>query len=497
MKKVGLLLLSASLAATSFASDAIYLIKDGKLQNGVTYASWTDAEGIPCATLTEGDGFATLVQQGTYYDAKLTIDQSVLNFDLMGRNLVVEYQLPSEAMLYDASMEAQANNTASKKDKPALIISASAGEDDDAKFEYKDANSISFVNVDGKFNPAAEKGFVTYNGCAFAKSARPVSSVFLAYNRELAYKEGGQAPMKIKNLYYEYPNDVQPFFSCAFDSDNTWIESINMFATNPDGSMNALCGSFFFQDQKGMVIKGDTKGSYAVVFKMLYENGDDNWTGSDGSGFLSSELYHGLLVMSPLDFPKKFKEQTIDLLFEDIALPATMKGGEISISALVKADPKTSAILKGDETEKIPMFVKFDNDDKEIQIFGDSIINGLYTQESATISVPAGASKFSIIFKSHPEISYVVDNLICAANYKNSVAQVNGDSKSLSIYPNPVVEAISFDGVESIESVKIVSMNGAAVECAVVDGKVNVSNLAAGEYVIIVNNAISGKFIKK
>ncbi len=496
MKKVSLLFLSASLCASAFAGD-VYLIKDGKLQAGVSYEQWEDAEGIPCGKLTEGDGFATLNHEGQYYDASLVIDQSVLKFNLKGKNLVVEYQLPAEAMLYDevkgaANLEAK---TAAGKDKPTMIISASKGAGEDAKFELTDKNNISFVNVDGKFNPEAEKGFVKYEGCAYAKSDADVATVFVSYIRENGYIEGGTPAVKIKNLYYAEP-DVKPFYSCAFDAKDTWTETINIAAAGEDGTEH-FAGLGFFQDKKGLTISGDDEWEYTADFKMLYQNGPENWTGSDGSGFLSSELYHGLLVKSPADFAKEFLGQDIVISFEDVALPAEIKDGKINVSCLICEDPK-SAELQGDAaTEFIPMFVKFDNDETEYQLYSKSIINGQYTQESEDVAVPAGAKSVSVRFKANPTFTYIVDNLVLSANYSTSVAKVNGDSKSLSIYPNPVAEEISFSGIENVESVEIVSLNGASVPCAVVNGTVNVSNLAAGEYVVIVNNAISGKFIKK
>lgn len=498
MKKVSLLLLSASLSASAFAGD-VYLIKDGKLQAGVSYEQWTDAEGVPCGTLTEGDGFATLDHQGQYYDASLVIDQSVLKFNLMGKNLVVEYQLPAEAMMYDevkgaANLEAK---TAAGKDKPSLIISASKGAGEDAKIELTDKNNISFVNVDGKFNPEAEKGFVKYEGCAFAKSSADVATVFVSFIRENSYIDGGTPAVKIKNLYYAEP-EVKPFFSCAFDGKDTWTETINCAAVDEDNPTGFhYAGLTFFQNKKGFEILGDEEWDYTADIKMLYQNGPDNWTGSDGSGYLSSELYHGLLVKSPADWSKEMHGQDIVLAFQNIDLPATLTGDKMNISCLVCKDPKSAFELTGEDAaaEELPIYIKFDNAE-ETKVFADSVIRGLYTMESEDVVIPDGAKSVSVYFKANPNITYIVDNLVLSANYTTSVAKVDGDSKSLSIYPNPVDEAISLEGVE-VESVKIISVSGASVAASVVDGKVNVSNLAAGEYVIIVNNAISGKFIKK
>ena len=145
----------------------------------------------------------------------------------------------------------------------------------------------------------------------------------------------------------------------------------------------------------------------------------------------------------------------------------------------------------------MPIYYKFDNQTEETKLFGDSVLRMVYTPEANTLTIPAGAKAISIYFKQNKFAGYLVDNLTLAVNWTTSVANVSGDSKSLSVYPNPVQNQISFSGIEDIETVDIVSLNGKVASFPVVDGMVNVSKLAAGEYVIIVNKSITGKFIKK
>ena len=148
------------------------------------------------------------------------------------------------------------------------------------------------------------------------------------------------------------------------------------------------------------------------------------------------------------------------------------------------------------QDELIPITVKFDNGDSLIA-YPDSIIYGMWKKEVAEIDIPKGAKSIVIDFKQNPNVSYVVDKLLISYKGKVGVATIDGDSKTLSVYPNPVSEAIEFAGIEDIQSVEIASLNGAVKPFAVVNGKVNVSSLAAGEYIIIVNKNITGKFIKK
>ncbi len=488
MKKVSLLFLAASLSASAFAINEVYIIKDGKLQPGVSYSQWTDPnDGLSTPNVTEKDGYVEIDHQRQYGDVRFDIDQTVLKFNLMEKNIVVEYQLPESAMLYSEDLAANLENkTAVGKDKPTMMVRAyadtlsAASWDGSAKSPF-----IAHSNIDGKFNPEAAKGFVTYEASAMAKNEKAIGSIFVAYLRENGWSPNCPA-VKIKNLYY-YEPDFKTFFSCAFEGTDTWTET-HQIAN--DGDFFPAKGVY----QYPVDIIGDEVGDYIAEIKMLYQNGPDNWTGSDHEGgFLSSELYHGLLVKNPKTYADEFNGQEVTLAFQNIALPAE-KCSKVRVNCLVTADP--TAKLVGDKSEQIPMFLKFDNGE-EIQLFQDSIINGIYTLESDEVSIPTGATTVSVLFKSHPTITYIVDNIVLTADYVDSVAEVEGDGASLSIYPNPVVDAISFAGVESVESVEVISMNGAKVPVAVVNGTVNVSNLAAGEYVVIVNNSISGKFIKK
>ena len=73
---------------------------------------------------------------------------------------------------------------------------------------------------------------------------------------------------------------------------------------------------------------------------------------------------------------------------------------------------------------------------------------------------------------------------------------------SLRVYPNPVVEEMTIETSDDIQSVAIYNMAGAMVmfNHCYVDGnsaKVDVASLPAGIYLVEVNNSIVGKFIKK
>ena len=492
-----------SLGGSAFAFD-VYLIKNGKLQAGVSYEQWEDDEGIPCGKLVEGDDYATLNHEGQYYDARLVIDQSFLMFNLKGKNLVVEYQMPSEAMMYDEEKGTAnlAAKTAAAKEEPSLIVSASKGVGEDAKIEYTDKNNISFVNIDGKFNPNAEKGFVRYEGCAFAKSFDNVATVFVSFLRGNAYVDGGTPPIKIKNLYYADP-ELKPFYACAFDGKDTWTETLHVaVASEEPGAMaKHFDGLDFFQNNLGLTITGDDKRAYTADFKMLYQNGPNNWTGSDGSGFLSSELFHGLLVKSPSDFPDEFLEQDIVVSFEEIAMPVPVCiwNDIINVSCLICKDCRSDDLLGDPAAEYIPIFVKFDNDDTEYPLFTKSLINDQYTLESEDVVFPYGAKSVSVRFKANPTYSYIVDNLVLSTDYLVLCHGVddNGGYATVNIYLDPTTNEVSFEGIDQLRSVELFSLEGRSVPCVVRGDRVDVSHLDAGEYAVVVNRSYAGKFLKK
>lgn len=512
MKKVFLLFAAMSLCMSAFSQ--IYIIKDGKLQNGVTCGKddWKDGkELVAASTLKEtGDGYLTISPAGNALGCRLELDPSVFNLHLQGLNIVFEYELPHSAMLYSEDLAAQENVSAEQKDKPTFNILCGSEVGSDFKFKFDaGAQSIHICRhcVDGKFNPNAEKGFVKYESYSFPKSNEKVNTVYITYMRELKDEVNSSIePAKIKNLYFYAPESFQPFYGESFDYPDIWTES-PVFMTSDTMTADDMTDlksmvSFFQQGNHRFVVHGydDTEVGktgkrmlFTLAGMMLYENDVNNWTGSDGSGILSSELFHGLLVGN-YDWNKVQKGAYIGL--ENIELPEKYEGDQLQVSCIAKAVPKyyDAPLPAG---EDLPIYYKFDNQTEKTKLFGDSVLQALYTHELNTLTIPAGAKSISIFFEQNEYAGYFVDNLTLAVNWTTSVANVNGESKTLTVYPNPVQDEIAFSGIDDIETVEIVSLTGAKISCPVVDGKVNVAKLAAGEYVIVVNKTISGKFIKK
>jgi hypothetical protein len=319
-----------------------------------------------------------------------------------------------------------------------------------------------------------------------------VKNILIAYKREVA--KVSESVLKIKNFYFETDADNYPIYGCQFLGGNLY-EEYQPLAGISDESITKL----IYQD--GLALRWDRtvlpiERKDAQLF-ISYEGALD-----DGSGVPASEVNATLVILSPAS---QYREgYPYSIWFDTIPLPEeAVKAGKIKVECLAKHYGKeVSYTLVGNvnginEDELLPIYISFDNSEAAVPAFKDSIINGTWTKEVGEIKVPAGAKSVFVEFRQNEKVSYLVDKFVISYKGEVGVATVNGESKTLTVYPNPVSEAIEFAGIEDIQSVEIVSLNGTVNACKVVDNKVNVSNLAAGEYVIIVNKNITGKFIKE
>lgn len=512
MKKVSLLSLSLAACLSSFAADewpifgADYIILDGVVQPGAVYTPFTykDLNGFeresPHLIEYPNEGYCTMDHPGIYQGIRFDLDSTIFNLHLKGKNLVLEYELPRSFMLLEPSDSANINSTTEKLEKPTFNIMCS--KDTGVSFAWE-KKFIVFQTIDGKFNPEACEGFVKFDDYCFPLSNERVNSVYITYARELnpggvlntgeAY-ESKVEPCKIKNLYFVAKEEYQPFFSQDFPNINIWNSDIKMgiYSTT---DLTRVSNKDMFADAHYPTLHGPDDTSVDLYLTHRWENSWDGTPGSDGSGFFDTEMFYSLAVdNSTLGI---MPNDEAFFAFDDIAIPSPQSGypNDIFVSFLAKA--YISNPLKFEETDQIPVYLKFDNDDKEYLACPDSVIRGQWVRYNGRVHVPDGAKTVSVYMKQAPQSCYTIDKLILGNNWKNSVAKVDGESKTLTVYPNPVGEAISFSGVEDVKSVEIVSLNGAVISCPVVNDLVNVSNLAAGEYVVIVNKTITGKFIKK
>lgn len=495
MKKVGLLFFAlASCCAGAFAGDAFYIIKDGKFQNGVQFSPYEDAEKTD-TEIAEGDGFATITHKGDYTKAlevRIAVPEGL---KIGGKNMVIEYMV--DAMdIYNNENGIDGGNTCEAVSKPTIIVECFDEEGMSWLDKFSDASDskehfLNKISIDGKAEGCDTK-WQTFNEYSYPCRNADVKNILIAYKREVA--KVSESVLKIKNFYFETDADNYPIYGCQFLGGNLY-EEYQPLAGITDESITKL----IYQD--GLALRWDRtvlpiERKDAQLF-ISYEGALD-----DGSGVPASEVNATLVILSPAS---QYREgYPYSIWFDTIPLPEeAVKAGKIKVECLAKHYGKeVSYTLVGNvnginEDELLPIYISFDNSEAAVPAFKDSIINGTWTKEVGEIKVPAGAKSVFVEFRQNEKVSYLVDKFVISYKGEVGVATVNGESKTLTVYPNPVSEAIEFAGIEDIQSVEIVSLNGTVNACKVVDNKVNVSNLAAGEYVIIVNKNITGKFIKE
>ena len=500
MKKVGLLFFAlASCCAGAFAGDAYYLIKDGKFQNGVQFSSFEDDKKVD-NEITEGDGFATITHRAGL-DTRLV---GMSGLTIGTKSLVLEYQI-DEADVFNTE---NANKTCEKVDKPTIVVecldeensawvNVLALQSDDESGNERRSHLISKISIDAKA-PGLEKDFTTFKRYTYPTKDTEIKTVLIAYKREVGSETGTK--LKIKNLYFETEEDKFPIYGCQFLGDNHWGEHQKLSTLLKEEGKDKM----LFQN--GIRLRWDENNAdlndFDAEYFLSYE-GDL----SDGSDQYVADLNTSFLMLAPAaTFGAEFDEPNhYTITLDPITLPAgAIEAGKIRFDAVAKQYGKdvTYKLVgnidgKPNPDELLPIYVKFDNAEEAVPAFKDSIVYGIWTEEIGEVEIPTGAKSFVVEFRQSEKVSYLVDFFLISYKGKVGVATIDGENKTLSVYPNPVSEAIAFAGIEDIQSVEIVSLNGAVKACSVVNNQVNVSDLAAGEYVIIVNKNITGKFIKK
>lgn len=386
MKRLIYFLMSLALGASTVSAqekmkDAYYLIKDGVFQSGVK----VDTSVYCPLEVTLHDGYLSLKKKNLYYQRLLLlIDPSHKPLMLKDMNLVVEYKLPETALCDSSHWMNSYNNRCVWKDAPTMAIKAYTEDD----------YLVSRVYIDGKFDVNSAKDFVTYNHFSYpVVNNRKIKTVVIDYmdRWEWVDTENDLTPdsVCIKNLYYAKPFDApRVIFSSQFDGSNTWDE----YQIAPS------C-------QDKVVFSTNNEDDYAPEVKKIFLNQRSNWTGSDGSGYLSSELNHGVYVKNNA-FYKRYVQKTDSMFLTPISIPKGVRN--LDFECLVRVDRR---IKQGAKCEKIPVYIQFDNSKQLVELFNDTIPN-VYTKISSRKSVPAGAKSFKIYFLQAPTAMYVVDNLI-------------------------------------------------------------------------------------
>lgn len=411
MKKCLVLLLLA-IAGHAFGSgpnmvDPYYIIKDGKVQPGITYY-----QSEYNSVVEEGDGFLSVSKTGMYQNSvSFKIPASNPELRLQGRYLVMEYML-EENVLCDADhMDNYYQGITVKKDDP--LVEVSAYKMDKGKEAWV---SLSTVRIDGKFNKNTTVDYVRSENYSYVRKDDVIGMVTLSF---AATSANCRSTLKIKNMYYaKSDSEMQPFFSCDFYSPSCIHTSM--------GRINPRTSPYW-----SYYIVYNNRSSPVFLLKLTSEQ-DFNWTGTDGSSYLISELLHGLHVCNG-SYDRNMLP-TDSIIIQDIALPKNAGKMQVEFLTRISHIYDDGSWVK----TKIPVYAKFDNAKSSIQLFNDTLPMA-YEKRVAEVPVPAGAKSVSLYFLQSEKSDYLVDNLIlsCPASaLKNSSSNGTSPKKTVAKKPN-------------------------------------------------------------
>ena len=108
------------------------------------------------------------------------------------------------------------------------------------------------------------------------------------------------------------------------------------------------------------------------------------------------------------------------------------------------------------------------------------------------------SEEFAVV-KLNGEMMTGISEVTFSANAPESVEGVSAERLAVTLYPNPVVSELNLKGLRENAQVRILGLDGTLLIEATLtpnNGRIDVSNLAAGVYLLQVNQT-TVKFIKK
>ena len=230
-----------------------------------------------------------------------------------------------------------------------------------------------------------------------------------------------------------------------------------------------------------------------------FSNGLRCWTSKcmeteDMGWFTSAEVFESdpigqVVSFSAIDFLGFFiVDQTVDnwLISPSIAMPTE---GSYEISW--KVMPYTTEY----PNDHYGVYILNDNDE-EIQLFEETLNASITDFEQRVAVIPATVSgNFRVAFRHYdnPGEGYVIilDNIMIVPA-GSTLGIDNVENNSVSVYPSPASNILTIEG-EGIHSVQMFDASGRTVLSRNNGGKVDISTLASGVYVVRVttNNGVS------
>lgn len=525
------LLSIALLAGTALGSanaGEYYLIKDGKLHEGVEimeYAKPTENTIVEETTAPDGTPAVYLKGQTLYKDTRFYIPEGI--------DLSKYWNVEIEFYFKDGDLDVEGHkgeNKWSVIDMGYIADTITVGKKtndrlDDTfcqnRFDVKFKDKADTWNVEHQmiYPPATENAFKCFV-LGWQRQILRQDSIGPVYIKNLKFYSDGNRPFFAEDFntpaaFSSYFSEFQSFSVQGDWADEDVIEDLN--SENVNILTNQHCGLPLYSGS----IPGAKKGQTEVGLRRLWED-----EGTDGSGYYDSELLQSISLSkvngrmgrkgrSYFLIPTAGLENAEGFTFDYLCKWDGSKAAQEHFSDDTPADSLGMKIyyayvddpVEANTCEMKPAF----ND-------GD-LLRQIWTPYHVTVPNEMGNKKYiALIFDMPNFFSYCVDNIrIAATNNLNlgsavvephpvgvvaysmvaDVKNVASDA-AISVSPVPATDVVVVNN-EGVEKVEVVATTGAVVASAN-GNQVNVAALANGVYVIKAYTAegvLFAKIIKK
>ncbi|MCQ2191991.1 MAG: T9SS type A sorting domain-containing protein [Paludibacteraceae bacterium] len=534
MKKHLLSLAMLAGLVSPVSADEIYIIKDGKLADGVEVLEYDDPLDGPVVketTSPDGEAAVSITHQLYCTEARFYKADGI---DLKKAwNIEIEY--------YFEEVDSVTHSGANKWE----IIDLGYHTDTTGnRYSLKDIICQNTFNVKNK--ATAKKWNVESQYVYAPASVTTLKEIIFGWQRQIGVTGKPNTdeilalkPVYIKNMKFVGKGN-KPFFAEDFEG----FSSVSAEAANglnyyvvKDGEVREYeaCG-FKAGDVATNPWKCETAwytvensaegGKYSnkqisLDAKRLYED-----EGNDGSEYYDTEILHALDIVLPANAGKRTATGLNGRAFTLIPTKGLEATEEVTMEFLSKWDASRTTEVFAEDADSLilPIYYAYVDDAVEASTVELSAANkvtkeplaSMWTEYSAKFPFNKSKKYLAVIFDKAPFLSYVVDNLrltsdavSCAevvSSYPEGVSEYNdvdviaAESESLAavVSPVPATDVITVNN-EGVVSVEVVNALGSVVAKAE-GNQVNVASLASGMYIVkaqTVNGVATAKIIKK